>query len=87
MNEKLTLAIVYIVLGVLILFWPSLIKQYFSALNTSQVIAFICSNFSRPITILDFSLSLEASRPQNVWNAFHNPANVFYFIGKQKNFS
>ena len=53
-------------------------------MDASRAISYIHSNYSEPITVLDFSMSLENSQPQIVWSAFHNPANVFFISSKNR---
>ena len=55
-----------------------------SYMDASRAISYIHSNYSEPITVLDFSMSLENSQPQIVWSAFHNPANVFFISSKNR---
>lgn len=54
--------------------------------DASRAISFIRSNYSEPITVLDFSMSLESASPQEVWSAFHNPANVYFISSENRRF-
>jgi hypothetical protein len=52
--------------------------------DAGRAIEFLRQSYGEPITVLDFSMSLERSTPPVAWSAIHNPANLAFIPSRHR---